>query len=125
MNRLLIPLLAAIALPTDANAGCLFGRCSSYWEAEIDCKEWIKKGPSKDYSIKRWHYEITDYKSYEETVYLRSCFHEERTRQILGSETETGIDELAKKCQEKNAFGSYCLSRYGGIKSQVKAHFRY
>ena len=46
MKRLLIPLLASIALPTaiEANWSNLFGRYGSFTEAKRACDKWVNNG---------------------------------------------------------------------------------
>ena len=46
MKRLLLPLLAAIALPTAVNA-CILGNCGSEYEARQACQKWASKGKTK------------------------------------------------------------------------------
>ena len=50
MKRLLLPLLAALALPTTVEANW-FGYGSRY-EADIACSKWMKKNYSKYYYCK-------------------------------------------------------------------------
>ena len=81
MKRLLLPLLAALSLPTAVDANW-FGKYGSYREAQEACFEWKnKKGkfkvwPSKYYTRKTIPWEI----------YIRKCLDEEQTRQFLGLE---------------------------------------
>ena len=51
MKRLLLPLLAAFALPTAVNAN-IFGKYGSRYEADIACSKWMKKNQSKYYYCK-------------------------------------------------------------------------
>ena len=46
MKRILLPLLAVLALPTAVEA-CLFGNCGSEYEARKACSNWKNKGKTK------------------------------------------------------------------------------
>ena len=95
MRKLLIPLLAAIALPTAVEANW-FGKYGSYREAKEACNEWRNSIDYYYVDSKNWH--ITDkyigkiYKKLDSPfkVYIkkgwqaRECQHEEKTNQILG-----------------------------------------
>ena len=48
MKRLLLPLLAALALPTAVNAN-IFGKYSSYYEAYQACMKWKRKNNEKNF----------------------------------------------------------------------------
>ena len=78
MKRLLIPLIAAIALPTsiEANWSNLFGRFGSFTEAKRACDKWVKNG--------------INYKTRSTwgTFHRKSrfCQYDKETRQVLGWE---------------------------------------
>ena len=78
MKRLLIPLLAAIALPTaiEANWSNLFGRYGSFTEAKRACDKWVNNG-IKYKTRSPWG-----------TFHRKSrfCQYDNETRQILGWE---------------------------------------
>ncbi len=82
MKRLLLPLLAALALPTAVNANWSnwFGKYQSEREAVEACKKWQLDGGVKD-------------KSYR---FKRSCYTEYSTRQILGLDENKEIKKYFK-----------------------------
>ena len=84
MRKLLIPLLAALALPTAVEASW-FGKYGSFEEAKKACDEWVKK---KEWVITQVYSEEaigeSGWINYDNT--FRKCIHEEITREILGFE---------------------------------------
>ena len=76
MKRFLIPLLAALALPTAVEANW-FGKYGSYREAKEACNELSIKG-GKSFHMNRIDVEF----EYD----IRSCENEKETNQILGVE---------------------------------------
>ena len=124
MKRLLLPLLAALAVPTAVEANW-FGKYNSKFEANEACKSWAKKG--KKYSFE---YIDQEWINFDHTVisygnkggYLadklksktvkstRRCIEENDTNQILGFEktfiraknyTFDEWNQLIKKSEEK------------------------
>ena len=105
MKRLLLPLLAAIALPTAVEANW-FGKYGSYMEADNACENWRTKG--KTYNVKiRSERDYTkppcddllDFSCYKDVFvenYFRSCYHEDKTRQILGIDEDRKIKKRFK-----------------------------
>ena len=86
MKRLLLPLLAALVLPTAVEANW-FGKYGSFKEAEKACGEWARRKGSATYityenfdTYKNEGYWFTDFGP------LRKCIHEEITSEILGFE---------------------------------------
>ena len=78
MKRLLLPLLAALALPTAVEANwSRFFKYQSEKEAVEACKKWQLDGGVKD-------------KSYR---FKRSCLTEYSTRQILGLDRNKEIEK--------------------------------
>ena len=122
MRKLLIPLLAAIALPTAVEANW-YGKYSSKFEANEACKSWAKKGKkySFEYVDKEWiqfDHTVIAYKRgyFTEKLKVKSvksnrwCIEENDTNQILGFEKtfieakNYNVDEwnqLIKKSKEK------------------------
>ena len=109
MKRLLLPLLAALALPSAVEAKW-FGKYGSYMEADNACKNWRTKGET--YQIKTGVRESTGDK-YDSTKlclfsndcvlidvyserYSRQCHHEDKTRQILGIDEDRKIKKRFK-----------------------------
>jgi len=92
MKRLLLPLLAALALPTAVNANW-FGKYNSEVEAKEACDKWAEKGIKYTYEIHSNNFLLP---SYEQNPYTssatlnkkdginRTCLHEASTRQYLG-----------------------------------------
>ena len=78
MSKLLIPLLAALALPSAVEANW-FGKYGSYREAKEACNAWkisgglASVGPIRDGDGMHDH-----------SVYIRKCEKEEETNQLLG-----------------------------------------
>ena len=75
MKRLLLPLLAALALPTAVEANW-FGKYGSEYEARSACFSWQRGGF-------RFQWE-NQYGKRDD--YSRSCYREEETKQYLGFE---------------------------------------
>ncbi|WP_036917189.1 MULTISPECIES: hypothetical protein [unclassified Prochlorococcus] len=135
----LIAIISSFSFSTNAHAGCLFGRCSSFIEASAECRKWSRRGGKVDYSYEgtRWLPNRTNpdgsepdvpylnrfyTETWTESVYLRACRHEERTQQYLGWERrDKNLHKIAKECakNKKRECGS---AAFGG---EVKAHFRY
>ena len=84
MKRLLLPLLAALALPTAVNANW-FGKYNSQVEAKEACDKWKANGIKFTYQA-----DWGDEKFYKRNN--RFCKHEDSTRQYLGYETK-GVQE--------------------------------
>jgi len=99
MKRLLLPLLAALALPTAVEA-CMLGNCGSEYEAREACQKWASKGKTE---IVKYEvpfsgtdscggdpYDIvcdSDFSEYaEEARPLRSCSYDYGSKKILGIE---------------------------------------
>ena len=83
MKRLLLPLLAALALPTAVEANW-FGKYGSFKEAEKACDEWVKK---KEWVTTEVYDEaLGESGSVNHVLPFRECIHEEITREILGFE---------------------------------------
>ena len=109
MKRVLLPLFAALALPSAVEAKW-FGKYGSYMEADNACKNWRTKGET--YQIKTGVRESTGDK-YDSTKlclfsndcvlidvyserYSRQCHHEDKTRQILGIDEDRKIKKRFK-----------------------------
>ncbi len=103
MKRLLLPLLAALALPTAVEANW-FGKYGSYIEADNACSNWQKKGTTykvktgskRDYTKpcnSKWD---CPFKDVFVENYLRRCYHEDKTRQILGIDEDRKIKKRFK-----------------------------
>ena len=88
MKRLLLPLLAALALPTAVEANwLLLGRYGSFYEAKEACEEWVLKGGTYQVEYKNGllPYRVgTDKVRDIRTRNLRECFDDTRTNQVLG-----------------------------------------
>ena len=78
MKRFLIPLLAAIALPTSVEANW-FGKYGSEYEAREACFGWQRGGFKFQYENK-FRGKFDDYS--------RSCYREDETKQYLGFEKQ-------------------------------------
>ena len=93
MKRFLIPLLAALALPTAVEANW-FGKYGSYYEAMEACKNWqnkiiyyvTEKGNNHIIGDKYSNLYPTEKKYVEKLAPKRvsSCSHDKETNQILG-----------------------------------------
>ena len=97
MKRLLLPLLAALALPTAVEA-CILGNCGSEYEAREACQKWVSKGKTE---IVKYEVPFTgtdscdwngicdsmlDVEFAEEERPLRSCSYDYGSKKILGIE---------------------------------------
>ena len=119
MKRLLLPLLAALALPTAVNA---FGKYNSQVEAKEACNKWADKGFKYSFEKTEWtgRYPGYDYggkaklMTYEKTN--RYCEFEITTRQYLGYE-QIGI----KKGQH---FKEYAYENMK-IGEKIKKYFKF
>ena len=90
MKRLLIPLLAAIALPTAVNANW-FGKYGSKMEALNSCRNWKTQGGLYQYKYLESFAADGIGKPWKEVLVkqdLRICRLEEVTRQVMGMETK-------------------------------------
>tara|TARA_B100000886_G_scaffold250791_1_gene176904 strand:+ start:213 stop:533 length:321 start_codon:yes stop_codon:yes gene_type:complete len=105
MKSFLLPLLAATALPTAVEANW-FGKYGSYMEADNACSNWqkkgatykFKKGRERDYTKPPCD-DLLDFSCYKDVIIenpLRDCFHEEKTRQILGINEDRKIKKRFK-----------------------------
>ncbi len=121
MKRLLLPLLAALALPTAVNANW-FGKYASQVEAEEACNKWVDKGfkySYEGYSLKDI-LGINQRNKPKKLITIESnnrwCRHEVTTRQYLGYE-RTGV----KRNQD------YTEDEYRNLKTKkvIKKYFRY
>ena len=83
MKRLLLPLIAALALPTAVEANW-FGKYGSYREAQEACFEWKNKKGKFKYWFKDVHNMWGGDRISERDI--RKCDYEEQTRQFLGLE---------------------------------------
>ena len=109
MRRFLLPVLAALALPTALEAKW-FGKYGSYMEADNACENWRTQGET--YKIKTGVRRSTGDKYdpkklclfsndcmlidvYSER-YSRQCYHEDKTRQILGIDEDRKIKKRFK-----------------------------
>ncbi len=119
MKRLLLPLLAALALPTAVEANW-FGKYKSSAEAKQACNEWANEGFKYTYKEKKLkklypekEYEIKTYKANN-----RYCEVEWETKQFLGYEY-TGI---TKPSYSETGWFLLTESEKG---KQIKKYFRY
>ncbi len=105
MKSLLLPLLAALALPNAVEANW-FGKYGSYMEADNACSNWQKKGATykfkkgieRDYTKPPCD-DLLDSSCYKDVFlenYLRRCYHEDKTRQILGIDEDRKIKKRFK-----------------------------
>ena len=117
MRHLVIPLIAAISLPTAVQANWL-GKYGSRYEALEACKSWVKKG--KVYFIE---YETYKYKPDNVVMkYIpvlekleqnsRSCEIESETNQFLGFE-KAGVKD------------SSTYERYYKFEEKLKKYFKF
>ena len=101
MKRLLLPLLAALVLPTAVEA-CILGNCGSEYEARQTCEKWAKKVKSE--TIEIYREEWTGYGFVpgfiEKERFSRICFKDDGSKKILGTE----YDRKLKKENVKKRF---------------------
>ena len=137
MKRLLIPLLAALALPTAVEA-CIFGNCGSKLEAENACKTWQKNGgsyfvyvwgvnkPSKSYDTDFFGYSVGSAGVIDSVIKksqeLRKCSLEEETKRFLGLQTK---GKKGKVYKIEGIYKSYNYDIRPEIKWEVKKRFKY
>ena len=147
MKRILIPLLAALALPTAVEA-CLFGNCGSIMEAKAACRDWQNKKGSYSYEIYdppkqspissepgygytfdhtffNEDFELEDVRKRTiKDVMLRACEDERRTNQVLGLERKGKSGFLYKL---KKSDGTYpkVMSTNPELQFKVKKRFKY
>ena len=104
MKLLLIPILAALALPTAVEANW-FGKYNSRFDAKEACNKWKEKGDKYSeryrdgFDIK--HDEngqiVSSFAKYAlREINSRSCRNEESTKQYLGFELKSGEKKLKK-----------------------------
>lgn len=105
MRHLVIPLIAAISIPTAVQANWL-GKYGSRYEALEACKSWVKKG-------KVYFVEYESYLGWEKMERnSRSCEIESETNQFLGFE-EVGV-------KESETYGSN-----DSFKEKLKKYFKF
>ena len=98
MKRLLLALVAALALPTAVKA-CILGNCGSEYEALQTCEKWAKKVKSE--SIEVYELEYGYIPTYiEQERFSRICFKDNGSKKILGTE----YDRKLKKENVKKRF---------------------
>ena len=86
MRRFILPLLAALALPTAVEANW-FGKYGSFYEAKEACEEWVLKGGTYQVEYKNGlslYGGSTNKVRDIRTRNLRECFDERRTNQVIG-----------------------------------------
>ena len=81
MKRLLLPLLAALALPTAVEA-CILGNCGSEYEAWKACNEWASKGGS-EFIGGGYNFDL-DEDTPPTEILNRSCNYDYGSKKILG-----------------------------------------
>tara|TARA_B100000161_G_scaffold138639_1_gene98368 strand:+ start:135 stop:470 length:336 start_codon:yes stop_codon:yes gene_type:complete len=111
MKRLLLPLLAALALPNAVEANW-FGKYRSFREARLACSQWEwKKGI--------FSYIFTDSQGKVVSVDkpLRRCIDEEKTSQILGLEFVNIKDTFYSEKEWKSIENRH--------EEKVKKYFKY
>ena len=95
MKRLLLPLLAALALPHSVEANWfdgsrnIFGKYKTKFEADSACRRWVEKGPEYQYqfeTIDESAGELIFPKRWSGLRYSRKCVHEPETRTYIGWE---------------------------------------
>ena len=145
MKRLLLPLLAALALPTSVEA-CLFGNCGSIVEAKAACRDWANKKGSYSYEIYdppkqrlssrdisyrldttffNENFKLEDVrKSTIKNVELRACKDERRTNQVLGLERK-GKSGFLYKLKKSNSSYPPVISTNPEQFYKVKKRFKY
>ena len=105
MRHLVIPLIAAISLPTAVQANWL-GKYGSRYEALEACKSWVKKG-------KVYFVEYESYLGWEKMERnSRSCEIESETNQFLGFE-KAGVKDSAT------------YERYYKFQEKLKKYFKF
>ena len=122
MKRLLLPLLAALALPTAVEANW-FGKYGSYREALEACISWSSSinyyyAKSGKWWAERYIGKI--YKKLDNPLYVykkkgwevRECQHEERTNQILGIGIKGFNPKLVHKEDELNNAKEHVLKYF-------------
>ncbi len=103
MKRVLLPLFAALALPTALEAKW-FGKYGSYMEADNACENWRTKGETYNVKIRserdytkpcngKWD---CPYKDVFLENYVRRCYPEDKTRQIIGIDEDRKIKKRFK-----------------------------
>ena len=98
MKSLLLPLLAALVLPTAVEA-CILGNCGSEYEARQTCEKWAKKVKSETIEVYESKYGyIPTYNEVER--FSRICFKDNGSKKILGTE----YDRKLKKENVKKRF---------------------
>ena len=102
MRKLLIPLLAALALPTAVSAGF-----KSQWEAGRACKNWQQKGGTYELYLQS--------QSRYQTFYIRTCSDEVSTRQFIGF--------IEKKYKRNRTY--YTEKKYNLFDPRPVKYFRY
>ena len=83
MKRFLIPLLAALALPTAVEA-CILGNCGSEYEAWKACNEWASKGGSTLLNNYSFSDDLIDQVNTPFESLNRSCNYDYGSKKILG-----------------------------------------
>ena len=106
MKRILLPLLAALSLPTAVEANW-FGKYGSYYEAKEACDEWRR---SRDEPYVKNKSELTGKIGNWNS---RDCEYDSETRQVLGLEKKFQKDKI------------YTLFQYDRLPEVVKKRFRY
>ena len=105
MRHLVIPLIAAISIPTAVQANWL-GKYGSRYEALEACKSWVKKG-------KVYFVEYESYLGWEKMKQnSRSCEIESETNQFLGFE-KAGVKD------------SSTYERYYKFEEKLKKYFKF
>ena len=115
MKRLLLPLLAALALPTAVEANW-FGKYGSKMEALNSCRNWKSKAGTYQFKAYWSKFDPLYGDEYKDTIYkqdLRICRLEEVTRQVMGMETKGKKGEIYEYDKKPN------------IDFKVKKRFRY
>ena len=111
MKRLLLPLLAALALPTAAEANW-FGKYGSFREAKEACRKWVRKKGIVLYTFTNIQGKLV---SIDKP--LRRCIDEEKTTQILGLEFVNIKDTYYKEEEWKSIKNRHV--------EKVKKRFKY
>ena len=134
MRRFLIPLLAALALPTAVEAN-LFGKYNSRYDAKEACEIWMLKGFKYTYKVMVRTGLGADNKYYKRNIdglqtqyfkeankliekkrngFSRSCLEEKETNQFIGR---------VKSCLKKK---DYSLAEWEELKScEKRKYFKY
>ena len=111
MKRLLLSLLAALALPTAAEANW-FGKYGSFREAKGACRKWVRKKGIVLYTFTNIQGKLV---SIDKP--LRRCIDEEKTTQILGLEFVNIKDTYYKEEEWKSIKNRHV--------EKVKKRFKY